>query len=112
MQKLVYAFKHGRGRFKREEEEDSPHDYTPDLSGVRGKSIILMFVVVCDLVEVQYLIKLLPGLASLITDAGCMDYIAKTTLIYCMARCTNYRRYRNAKKRLSFSFLSLIKSPC
>ena len=61
-QKLMYLFKHGRrGRFKREEEEDSPHDYTPDLSGVRGKSIILMFVVVCDLVEVQYLIKLLPG---------------------------------------------------
>ena len=61
VQKLVNAFKHGRGRFKREEEEDSPHDYTPDLSGVRGKSIILMFVVVCDMVEVQYLIKLLPG---------------------------------------------------
>ena len=58
-QKLVYVFKHGRGsRFKREEEEDSPHDYTPDLSGVRGKSIILMFIVVCGLVEVQNWIKL------------------------------------------------------
>ena len=59
---LVYVLKHGRrGRFKREEEEHSPHDYTPDLSGVRGKAIILMFVVVCGLVEVQNWIELLPG---------------------------------------------------